>query len=78
MHEYHQLQIMLDNGNIMKICGTEDVLRRALFEWENAIESANTNGLLRIDGYTDTADRASCTCLTMIDSINSMFLVRMA
>jgi len=61
------------------INGTEEVMREAmdLFTAFMGNPVRDENELLKVEGFTDTADRAPYTLIMRMDHVVSMILVRM-
>jgi len=75
----YKLTIFDRTGTGNAINGTEEVMREAmdLFTAFMGNPVRDENELLKVEGFTDTADRAPYTLIMRMDHVVSMILVRM-
>lgn len=79
-----QIKFVDGSGTPIEVCGSEEVLRTAFDEAVAGMEALSAPGatdsaakkLIRIEGFTDGADRAEATLVILVDTIAAMYLFR--
>ena len=74
MKEIWSVQIQVDTGDNLVVCCDRDTAQTFQGEWEEAMQAtfeASTD-ILKIEGYTDTADRAPASWVGRADSIKGV------
>jgi len=79
MTEVWKLEITDDNGVVQRVCGSQEVLTRAMDEWEAAAVAPDGTGskLLKVHGFCDTSDRAEIILACKIEMIRHACLTRL-
>ena len=74
---YWRLQIQTGT-TIWKIQGAEEVMRAAYDEIEASLRAGDMPNIIRVEGYSDTYDRADMSILVRTCEINAVELGKMA
>ena len=78
--EIWEIVVVITGGTQFKLCGTEDVLKLFVDEWKKSqqdIAADMDRIILTVDGYCDSADRATQIITLKASSIEAMTVIKM-